>query len=243
MWTALALQDIKLRYRGSVLGPFWVTINTLMMVAGMSLIYSQLFNIDKNTYLPYLTIGLVVWQFISGVITDSCDTFVRAEGTIKQTPVPFSVYAYRGTCRNLLILAHSLPVVPLAWAVFGVHVDWYVIEIVPALVILAINGCWLGILLGMISARFRDVPLVVASALQAAFLLTPVFWPLQALHGWQWLVCFNPLFAAVDVMRAPLLCMTANEASWGVILATTVFGCVLTFSFFARFRSRIAYWV
>jgi homopolymeric O-antigen transport system permease protein len=147
MWTALALQDIKLRYRGSVLGPFWVTINTLMMVAGMSLIYSQLFNIDKNTYLPYLTIGLVVWQFISGVITDSCDTFVRAEGTIKQTPVPFSVYAYRGTCRNLLILAHSLPVVPLAWAVFGVHVDWYVIEIVPALVILAINGCWLGILL------------------------------------------------------------------------------------------------
>ena len=60
MWTALAFQDIRLRYRGSVLGPFWLTISTLVMAAAMGLVYSRLFDMNIRTYLPYLITGLVV---------------------------------------------------------------------------------------------------------------------------------------------------------------------------------------
>jgi ABC-type polysaccharide/polyol phosphate export permease len=49
IWTALAVQDIRLRYRGSVLGPFWLTISTLIMAAAMGLIYSRLFAVDAQT--------------------------------------------------------------------------------------------------------------------------------------------------------------------------------------------------
>ncbi len=48
LWMALAFQDIKLRYRGSVLGPFWLTISTVVMVASMGVIYSTLFNISAK---------------------------------------------------------------------------------------------------------------------------------------------------------------------------------------------------
>src|SRR3981081_1420012 len=62
MWSALAGQGLKLRVRGSMLGPFWLTISTLVMVVAMGVIYAQLFHQEPSTYLPFLTVGLIVWQ-------------------------------------------------------------------------------------------------------------------------------------------------------------------------------------
>src|SRR4029077_14521006 len=77
MWSALALQDIRLRYRGSMLGPFWLTISTLVMVLARDVTYAQLFHQEPSTYLPFLTVGLIVWQLLNGMITEACDTFLR----------------------------------------------------------------------------------------------------------------------------------------------------------------------
>jgi ABC-2 type transport system permease protein/lipopolysaccharide transport system permease protein len=46
LWTALAGQDIKLRYRGSLLGPFWLTLSTCIMIGAMGFIYARLFHTD-----------------------------------------------------------------------------------------------------------------------------------------------------------------------------------------------------
>jgi ABC-type polysaccharide/polyol phosphate export permease len=243
MWTALALQDIKLRYRGSVLGPFWLTISTVVMVAAMGGIYSSLFHMEVATYLPYLTIGLVIWQFISTVITEGCETFLRAESVIQQIPIPFSIHAYRGVCRNLLVLAHSCVIIPIVLAIVGQPISWRVVEAVAGLALLAINAFWVSVLLGMVSARFRDVPPIVGNFLQVTFFLTPVFWPLDAVGSWKPILALNPLFAAIDVIRAPLLGTSTVASSWLIVVASTVIGCAVSFALFARFRTRIAYWI
>jgi ABC-type polysaccharide/polyol phosphate export permease len=243
MWTALALQDIKLRYRGSVLGPWWLTITTLVMSVTMGVIYAHLFSMDMKAYLPYLMIGLVVWQFISGLVTDGCETFLRAESVIQQVPIPFSIHAYRGVCRQLIILAHNFAIVPLALVAMRKSVDWRMVEALAAVAVLAINGLWVSILLGMLSARFRDVPPIVASFLQVGFFLTPVFWPIDALGDWAPIAGLNPIFAAIDVVRAPLLGVPTAANSWIILLGSTTFGCTITYALFARFRMRIAYWI
>jgi ABC-2 type transport system permease protein/lipopolysaccharide transport system permease protein len=243
MWSGLAWQDVKLRYRGSVLGPFWMTISTLAMMAGMAVIYAQLFGVDIHEYLTYLGIGLIVWQFLSGIISEGCQTFLNEATVIQEVRVPFSVYAYRSVFRNFIVLAHNMVIVPIGIAVFLIPVDWHLLMVVPALVILAINGVWLSLLLGMLSARFRDVPPIIASLLQALFFLTPVIWPVSSLKEWQIVATANPFFAAVDVLRAPLIGAATAETSWPVLIATTVLGCIVTFAVFARFRTRIAYWV
>lgn len=243
IWTALALQDIKLRYRGSMLGPFWLTISMLVMACAMGLIYPRLFAIDTKTYLPYLIIGLVLWQFISGLVTEGCDTFLRAQSVIQQIPMPFSIHVYRTVCRNLLVLAHSFVVIPIGLVLFRLAVDWHVIETAAGLVLLAINGVWISILLGMLSARFRDIPPIVANFMQIGFFITPIFWPIDALGDWKPIAALNPLFAAIDAVRAPLLGVGVSETSWIVLLFTTVLGCGITFALFARFRTRIAYWI
>jgi ABC-type polysaccharide/polyol phosphate export permease len=239
----MAMEDIKMRYRGSLLGPFWLTISMGIMIAAMGLIYARLFNMEVTHYLPFLTVGLVVWNFVSTVIIEGCQTFLSAHNIITQVRMPFSVHAWRSVYRNLIVLAHNAVIVPLVLLFFSVPVGWSVVLIVPALAVLTINGIWVSILLGMISARYRDVPPIVTNFVQVLFFVTPVFWPPEALGVWKQALPLNPLFAAIDVVRAPLLGSAPLTYSWPVLLIVTVVGSIGTFWLFVKFRPRIAYWI
>ena len=84
--------DIKLRYRGSMLGPFWLTISTGVMVASLGMLYSTLFKMDLKTYLPFLALSQVLWGFLGVVVSEACTTFTDAEGT-DDGPVPTALVA------------------------------------------------------------------------------------------------------------------------------------------------------
>ena len=243
MWTALAMQDIRLRYRGSVLGPFWLTISTIVMIVTMGLVYSRIFKIEMHSYLPYLTIGLITWQYIATVINEGCHTYLGMQSVIHQVRLPLSLYAYRSVYRNVIVLAHTFAIVPFVLLFYGVAVGANIVLLIPALLLLLINSFWVSILLGMISARYRDVPSIVANFVQVAFFITPVFWTVDALGPLQAVAELNPLFALLDVIRAPLLGKDPAQTSWIVLPIATIVGCSLTFAFFARFRERIAYWI
>ena len=116
-------------------------------------------------------------------------------------------------------------------------------ELGPGLGLILLNGVWVSIFLGMISARFRDVPPIVASIVQVVFFITPIFWPADGLGNHRWLAEFNPIYAAIDVMRAPLLGQPTEPYSWLVLIVVTVLGCAASFTLFARLRTRIAFWV
>ncbi len=243
MWSALAYQDIKLRYRGSLFGPFWITFTNLVLLVAMGTIYAALFKMETSTYIPYLMTGLLVWQFLSTMITEGCSTFTAAQDVIQQVPLPFSIQAYRTVYRNLIVLAHNAVIIPFGLILFGVPVNWRVLEIIPALLVLCVNGLWISLLLGTISTRFRDVPPIVANAVQVVFFVTPIFWPIDAVGRWKPLLMLNPAFAAIDVVRGPLLGEATSPLSWPILFICTVVGGTLGLGFFVRFRERIAYWI
>ena len=62
LWLHLGWQDIKQRYRRSVLGPFWITIATGTTAVAMGLLYSKLFKLPLEEHLPYVTLGLIIWN-------------------------------------------------------------------------------------------------------------------------------------------------------------------------------------
>jgi ABC-type polysaccharide/polyol phosphate export permease len=243
IWTRLAYQDIRERYRGSVLGPFWVTLTNLIMITAMGGIYSQLFHQDAKTYVPYIMTGILIWQYISGMISEGCLTFTNARDVIQQVPMPFSVQAYRVVYRNLIVLAHNAVIIPFGLVLFEVPVDWHIIEIVPALAVLSLNGLWISMLLGMVSTRFRDIPPIVTNVVQVLFFLTPIFWPVDSVKDLRDILVLNPFFAWIDVARAPLLGVAPEPTSWPILVGCTAVGGVISFLFFVRFRERIAYWI
>jgi ABC-2 type transport system permease protein/lipopolysaccharide transport system permease protein len=127
---------------------------------------------------------------------------------------------------------------------FPHHMLWSEVALIPvAIAILAINGLWISVVLGMLSARFHDVPPIVSSVLQLLFFVTPVMWSIDALGAQAVWARLNPLFAAIDVIRSPLLGMPVQSTSWPILLGLTVIGSAVGFVLFARLRHRIAFWV
>ncbi|WP_336945889.1 ABC transporter permease [Asaia sp. HN010] len=234
--------DIKMRYRGSILGPFWLTISTAVMVAALGFLYAELFGIVLGNYLPFLALSLVLWTYISTLITESTTVFSQASGLIQSARTPFSVFALQVIVRNFLVLAHNAAVVLVVFLIFHVmpHKIWLV---VPALALWSIDSFAIMLCLGLLGARFRDIPPIVVSLLQVFFFITPVIWRPElvgSLAGWLLLDPFHPLLA---IVRAPLLGESLSPVIWEAALAHSAILILAAASFFARFRARIAYWV
>jgi ABC-type polysaccharide/polyol phosphate export permease len=243
VWPMLGWLEIKQRYRRSVLGPFWLTLSTAGLVLGMGPLYARLFNQDTSSYFQFLAVSFVVWQFIAGLITDSCQAFIAAEGYIKQIKLPLSVHVLRVVWKNLIIFAHNFIIVVLVLLYLQPPIGWHYLLAPLGVLILAINGVWLGLLLGLFCARFRDIPPIITSLIQVALFLTPIMWKPEMLGRLQWTVNLNPLYHYLEVVRAPLLGAVPTVTTWVAIFAMTIGGYVVTLAFFARFRARVAYWV
>ena len=243
LWSTLALLDIRQRYRRSAIGPFWITISMGAMIAGLGFLYAGLFQQRTESYLPYLAAGLVVWGLISALVVDSCATFIASEGSIKQIKAPLSVYVYRVVWRNLIVFAHYVWIYVILVLAYGVPVGVVTFLALPGMLILVLNGVWVAMLLGLLCARFRDVPQLVANLIQVVFFITPIMWGAEQLSERMVLADFNPIYHLISIVRAPLLGQAPTTTNWLVSLGVTVAGSALAFALFARYRWRIAYWV
>jgi len=243
VWPMLGWLEVKQRYRRSMIGPFWLTLSTAVMVGAMGPLYGRLFGQPLAGYLAYLAVSLVLWMFVSALINEACTAFINAEGYIKQIRLPLTVHVLRVVWKNLIILAHNAVIVVVVLFFFGAGLDWHLFLVPLGVLLVAINGVWLGILLGLVCARFRDIPQIVASLMQVAMFLTPVFWSADMLGRNRWAAELNPLFHFLEIVRRPLLGQSPETLSWGVALGVTVAGFGVTLAFFQRFRARIAYWV
>jgi ABC-type polysaccharide/polyol phosphate export permease len=243
VWPMLAWQEIRLRYRRSLLGPFWITISTAVLLGGIGPLYGKLFQLNLATYLPHLTIGYVLWLLFSGLINEGCQIFITARGLITQMRMPLTVHVLRTVTRNLIIFAHHAIVVVAVLVFYPPVPGWELLLVPVGILLIAVNGFWAGLLIGMFCARFRDIPPTVESLVQVAFFLTPVLWQPQLLGRHQWAAAWNPLYHFLEIVRAPLMGMPTSPVSWTVVLGITLTGCLVTLALFARYRARIAYWV
>lgn len=240
---ALARLDIRNRYRGSVLGPFWLSLSTAVMVVALGLLYSTLFTLPLGEYLPYLSVGLIVWGLINQTVTDACESLISAEGIIRQLPLPYTVHALRCVFRNAAVAAHSLPLILVVFAVFGHLPGPEALLALAGLALVAANAFALSIVLGMVCARFRDIPPIVGSVLQLAFFMSPVLWKPELLGDRRVWLPLNPFYTLMETVRGPLVEGGAPGVVWLSAIAFTLLTCASAFAFFVRFRGRIAFWV
>ncbi len=236
--------DIRLRYRGSVLGPLWLTLSTAVMVAALGLLYSTLFRMNLHEYLPFLALSLVLWNFVAALVGDACVAFTQAEGLIRSVRMPFTLYALRSVVRNVLVLGHNVIVIVAVFAIFATWPGSAALAALPALLVWLIDSLAATLLLGCFCARFRDIPPIVASVMQIAFFISPVIWRPELLSGRaRALLPLNPFYTLLEILRGPLLGSLPGPAIWASAIGYSLLLCGLTWLLFARARGRLAFWV
>jgi ABC-type polysaccharide/polyol phosphate export permease len=243
-WYVLASNDIRQRYRRSGLGQLWLTLSMAATIGGIGFVWAFLFNVPLADYLPYVAIGMTMWMFISGLANDLTTVFVQSEAYLRNVRMPLSTFIYRVVFRNLIILAHNI-IVPIIVLMFFWPKDiTAVVLIVPGLVLLILHTVWVGLILGALGARFRDLPLIIASLLQIVFFLTPILWkPSQLPAHLNWLTEVNPFHWLLNILRAPLLGEVPPIHEYALTIGLLVVGYAVAVLFFSRFRARIVYWL
>jgi ABC-2 type transport system permease protein/lipopolysaccharide transport system permease protein len=114
---------------------------------------------------------------------------------------------------------------------------------IPGLMIVALNGTIASLTIGIVSARFRDIPQLIASIVQILFFLTPIFWKPESLRAYAYVTDFNPFFHLLEIVRAPLLGNFPTTANYFAVLLLTLINVAVASAFFSRYRARIAYWI
>ena len=241
---ALGWLDIRLRYRGSMLGPFWLTISTGVMVAALGVLYSALFKIDLKNYLPFLALSQVLWGFLAAVVSEGCTVFTEAEGVIRSVRMPFFVFSMRALIRNAIALAHNIVVIVVVFAIFWMWPGWEAVIAIPGLLVWAVDALALTLLLGAFCARFRDIQPIVNSVMQIAFFMTPVIWkPEQLGPAGVAKLAFNPFYDLLEIVRGPILGSHIAMTTWLGALGYSAVLCAISWAFFVRARGRVTFWV
>src|SRR4051794_30938808 len=145
---ALGWLDIRLRYRGSMLGPFWLTISTGVMVGAFGVLYSALFKMEIAPYLPFLALSQVLWGFLSSLVSEACTSFTEAEGVIRSVRMPFFVFSVRTLIRNIIVLGHNIVVIVVVFAIFSAWPGWNALLALPGMLIWIADALMLTLLLG-----------------------------------------------------------------------------------------------
>lgn len=250
LWLQLGWQDIKQRYRRSTLGPIWITIATGVMAVALGLLYSVLFKIPLADFLPHVTVGLIIWNFIQGCIKEGAEVFIDNEGLIKQLPSALSVHVYRLVWKQTLFLAHNLVIWVILMLIFPRPLGWDVLLILPGFALLVVNGVWVTMFFGIVATRYRDVAPLLESGAQLLFYVTPIVWTTQTLYeqGGEIserakLAQLNPLYHYLEVVRAPMIGAPLPSYHWWIVIALTVGGVLLTLLAMRQWRFRVSYWV
>jgi len=207
-WLALVHNDLRSRYRRSVIGVGWSLLHPIAMTAVLCMVFSNLFGADIRTYAPFLLAGLVIWNFVVATIQQGCHCFIMGEPYIRQYPAPLAIYPLRCALGAVIHLLLGLAVVLVfSWGTGGLKHPAALVSLAPTLVLLFLFGWSVAVCMGTMNVMFQDTQHLVEVGVQILFYVTPIMYPPELLQQRHlgWFVAANPVALFLELVRRPIL--------------------------------------
>ena len=202
----LVVRALKVRYRRSAIGFLWTMLHPLIMMLVLNVVFSQVFRVEVPNYALYALAGIVFWQFFSQTVTSCLHSLKGNARLLTKLPIPKAVFPVATVLSGLLNLGFALvPLIGIAM-VTG-HAPTAVIVFLPiGILLIGLMTLGVGLLLAPLSVIFSDTVEVITIVLSLLLYMTPVFYPRAIVpEQLRWVVRLNPLAAALEVFRAPIV--------------------------------------
>jgi lipopolysaccharide transport system permease protein len=244
-WWALAIGETKKRYARTALGPFWTSLNLGLFIGFIGTIFSVLWKTDIKTFLPFFTAGYISWTFISSIITEGCTTFIAAEILLKNLSINYTCFAWELVTRNVLVLAHHFSIYLIVALIFRVPINSNTLLLLPALFLIWLTGYAIGIILGILCARYRDIKQLIMSLLQICMFCTPILWSAEQFKGTTIgiLILLNPFYHYIKIFRDPLLGNAPDILNWMAVIGMAIAILLVAFNLLSRYSKKLIYWL
>ena len=234
-WMALVRNDLRNRYRRSVLGLGWSLLQPIAMTAVLCTVFAGVFGASLNKYAPYVLSGLTFWGFMTAAASIGCQCFFQSESYIRQHRAPLAMYPLRTTLGAGYHFLIGTCVVMIAVGIFsGLKNPWVLASLVPSCFLLFVFAWSLAICTGTLNVLFHDTQHLLEIVLQILFYVTPIMYRPEMLveRNLGWAVRFNPFAILLDLVRQPLLngslpSIATVEASLLIASGTVVVAALL----------------
>ena len=250
MWTSLPVgwmlgrRDMKAKYKQSALGPLWLVLQPLGMLAAITIAFSKVTSVDTGDvpYVVFALVGLAVWTYVQMTITVAPGTLPSNQQVVRRSPCPRIAFV-AGTLISVLpplgvVLAASV----VAAAISGsLPVQALVLPLLVVWLIVLMGGFTL--LVTALGARFRDAVALSPLVVQSGIFLTPVGYPLDAAGSFAKVLAFNPVSGVIEGWRWSLLGIAPDGFAIGVAVAETVTLGLLGWYVFGRMETRFSDYV
>lgn len=244
IWLMLGWQDIRLRYRRSHIGPFWITFSMALTVYTLSILYSHLWKISYHEYMLYFACGLLAWTLVVTIVNESTNAFADAKGYLLQIQIPFSVFIMRMLVRNFIVFLHNfLAIIPLL-IFYHTELNWHTLLIFPIIFLIFLPAFTFSMLLGMIGLRYRDIGQFVTNIMNLIFFFTPIMWlPTNLPQQLHFIIYYNPIAQLIELIRAPLMGQLPSTHAVTTMILLFLGSLVLMLWCFSKVRHRIVFWL
>ena len=243
LWLALGWNDVKNRYNRSKIGVFWASLSLLILVAALGPVYSRLMAVELREYALHLLLGFVIWNYVSGILTESAREFVSSSNYLISFQLSYFTLLLRVVWRNLVVLGYQM-LVFLLFAIAlrqPVTIAWTMAPL--AIMLITLTALWMALLISVFATRFRDLDELLNNVLRLVFFVTPIIWMPHLNSELALIADLNPFYHLIEIFREPLLNGNIVERNWTISIILALSGWLIAFPLFARFRSRIAFWL
>ncbi|MEI6666617.1 MAG: ABC transporter permease [Acidobacteriota bacterium] len=193
--TNLVLKDLKLKYRGSVLGFLWSLLNPLVMIGVYTVAFKYILGSKVEGFVFFLLLGILPWGFFVGSANMATRSITDNDNLMKSVRFPPAVLPIATVLFNLAQFVLTIVVfLPLMLVVQGVPLCAPMLLYPVFLGLQVLFTVGVSMVLAAGTVFFRDVRHLLEVALPILFWVTPIVYPLAQVPGqWRPFILLSPL--------------------------------------------------
>jgi lipopolysaccharide transport system permease protein len=205
LFFVFAWRDIKVRYKQTLLGAAWAVFQPLTSMFIFTIFFGNFAKIPSGE-LPYslfVLIGLVFWNYFSGVLSRASGSLIENEGIVKKVYFPREILPLSTVGANLVDFGISFVLLLLVSIYFRFTPNIWILFIIPlGLFIGTLGAGGLGLLFSAFNIKYRDVRYILPFFIQTMIFVTPVIYPSTIMRpSFRYLVAINPVAGVIEASR------------------------------------------
>jgi ABC-2 type transport system permease protein len=238
----LVSRDLKVRYASSTLGYLWSVLEPLLMSLIYWFVFTQVFDrsVGEDPYIVFLLAGLLPWTWFTSGLIEGAKVLRSEAKLVRSTNVPREIWVLRVVLSKAVEFFLSLPVLFLFALCTSAPVNWRIVLMLPAAVLLAVLLVGLGLLLAPLVVLFNDLERIIRLAVRLGFYLSPVVFTIDDVPD-PFAAAFtaNPLAGIFELMRAGFFPHQLEWAHVGTSAVTCLLVLLLGWWVFARLERTV----
>ena len=209
----LALRDIKVRYKQTLLGAAWAVIQPVMNTLVFTLFFNQLAGVQADSGIPYPVFAfcaMLPWQLFETSMTQAGNSLVGSQNLITKVYFPRLTIPISSIVSALpdFLIGMVLLAILMAW--YHIAPGWGIV-LLPAFVLLGLVAALaVGLWLSALNVQYRDIRYAIPFLARLWFFATPIVYPASKVGEklgpvWEAVYAINPMVGVIEGFRWALL--------------------------------------